>query len=127
MLGPHAGHGGMAVAAPPVRPGDLRRVIVTARRLKIAPPVLLSPPEHPGGAWAITSAAADRPLRADARVDGASGRLIGRIDFDDRHWIDRTVGYGIAAHEGALFGVANQILGTLTAKCRWSSVWLSRG
>ena len=41
--------------------------------------------------------------------------MIGRVDFADRHWIDRLVGYGIAAHEGALFGIANQILGTLTA------------
>ena len=115
MLGPHAGHGGMVMAAPPVRRGELARVIATVRPLRIAPPVLLTPPEHEGRPWAISSDAADRPLRSDAQVDGASGRLLGRVDFADRHWIDRLVGYGIAAHEGALFGIANQILGTLTA------------
>ena len=35
--------------------------------------------------------------------------------FIQKHWIDRATGYGVAAHEGALFGLANQILGTLTA------------
>ncbi|WP_342454632.1 PepSY domain-containing protein [Sphingomonas sp. H160509] len=63
----------------------------------------------------MSSDAADRPLRSDAQVDGATGRLVGRVAFADRHWIDRVIGYGIAAHEGALFGIANQILGTLTA------------
>jgi uncharacterized iron-regulated membrane protein len=29
--------------------------------------------------------------------------------------VDRAVGYGIAIHEGAMFGIANQLLGTLTA------------
>ena len=115
MLGPHAGHSGMVVTAPPIRPGELERVIATIRPLRIAPPVLLSPPEHEGGLWAVASDAADRPLRSDAQIAGATGRLDGRVDFADRHWIDQTIGYGIAAHEGALFGVANQILGTLTA------------
>jgi uncharacterized iron-regulated membrane protein len=115
MLGPHAGHGGMVMAAPPIRPGELARVIATVRPLRIAPPVLLSPPERDGAPWAVASDAADRPLRADAQIDGATGRIVGRIDFADRHWIDRIIGYGIAAHEGALFGVANQLLGTATA------------
>jgi uncharacterized iron-regulated membrane protein len=48
-------------------------------------------------------------------VDGATDRVLERRDFDQRHWVDRAVGYGIAAHEGALFGLANQLLGTVTA------------
>ena len=41
--------------------------------------------------------------------------MVSRIDFAQRHWIDRLVGYGVALHEGAFFGIANQLLGTLTA------------
>lgn len=117
MLGAHAGHGGMGMGmvAPTVRPGELARVIATVRPLQIAPPVLVSPPGKAGEPWAVSSDAADRSLRSDAQVDGATGRLVGRVDFADRHWIDRVVGYGIAAHQGALFGIANQIVGTLTA------------
>lgn len=77
--------------------------------------MLLSPPEHAGAPWTVASDASDRPLRSDAQVDGATGRLVGTVAFADRHWIDRIIGYGIAVHEGALFGLANQILGTLTA------------
>ncbi len=119
MPGPHAGHADMAMDSTkrksPVRSGQLDRVIATVRPLRIAPPVLISPPARDGGAWTIASNAADRPLRSDVQVDGGTGRVLGRVDFADRHWIDRAIGYGIAVHEGALFGLANQLLGTLTA------------
>lgn len=111
----HAGHRGMAMASVPVPPGDLARVIATARPFAIAPPVLIAPPKSVGEPWSVTSDAANRPLRAELKVDGATGRLLGRTGFAQRHWIDRAIGYGIAAHEGALLGIANQIVGTLTA------------
>ena len=114
-LGPHAGHAGMAMPHGPVRAGELARVIATVRPLAVAPPVLISPPAEPGAPWSVASDAADRPLRSDLMVDGASGRLLSRTGFAQQHWIDRTIGYGVAAHEGALFGLANQILGTVTA------------
>ncbi|WP_010161369.1 PepSY-associated TM helix domain-containing protein [Sphingomonas sp. PAMC 26617] len=116
----HAGMAGMAgmmaqrsAAAPPG--GDLTRVVRAAQPLALAPPVLVAPPKTPGAPWKVSSDAADRPLRAEATFDGATGQILHRSDFTERHWIDRLIGYGIAAHEGALFGVANQIAGTLTA------------
>jgi uncharacterized iron-regulated membrane protein len=54
-------------------------------------------------------------LRGQAVVDGATGAVLTRKDFGERHWIDRAVGYGIATHEGQLFGIANQLLITLGA------------
>ncbi len=111
----HGEHGGMAMPAPPTTPGELARVIATVRPLGVAPPVLITPPKYAGAPWKVSSDAADRPLRSDLKIGGATGRLVNRIDFAQRHWIDRTIGYGVAAHEGALFGIANQILGTLTA------------
>lgn len=115
MLGVHAGHAGMEEMSPLASPDELASVIPTSRTLNIAPPVMISPPQKLGAPWRIASDAADRPLRSEAEVDGASGRLVGRTGFADRHPIDRGIGYGIAAHEGALFGLANQILGSLTA------------
>lgn len=111
----HEDHGGMAMPAPPPRAGELARVIAAVRPLAMAPPVTIAPPAAPGAPWSVASAAADRPLRSDVEVDGATGRIAGRVDFAQRHWIDRAVGYGVAAHEGALFGLANQLLGTATA------------
>ena len=80
-----------------------------------APPVLVSPPGKEPHRWTVVSDAADRPLRAQAVVDGAAGVVIARKDFAERHLIDRAVGYGIATHEGQLFGLANQLLITLGA------------
>lgn len=114
MLGDHAEHQGMTMPHRGARPGELDRVIATVSPLALAGPVLLSPPSE-SDAWTVASDAADRPLRSQLTVDGATGAVLTRGDFDQRHWIDRAVGYGIAAHEGALFGLANQLLTTLTA------------
>ncbi|TGX55851.1 PepSY domain-containing protein [Sphingomonas gei] len=114
MLGDHAEHAGMTMAHGAAPGGDLDRVVAAVYPLGIAPPVLLAPPTR-GTEWTVSSDAADRPQRTSITVDGTTGALTSRRDFADRHWLDRAVGYGIAAHEGALFGLANQLLGTLTA------------
>lgn len=121
MTGAHSGPAmvGMTMSLPNVaatpRPGDLARVIATVRPLAVAPPVLIAPPVRAGAPWSITSDAADRPLRSDVKVDGATGAVVQRVDFAQRQWIDRLVGYGIALHEGAYFGIINQVLGTVSA------------
>lgn len=114
MLGGHAGHA-RARHAPTMVPGELGRVLAAVEPQRIAPPVLVAPPGHPGAPWSVTSNAADRPLRSDLKVEGATGRVVERVDFARRHWIDRVIGTGVAAHEGALFGLANQLLGTVAA------------
>lgn len=108
----HAEHRGMAMPAATTRPGDLDRMVAVAGRLPLAAPVLIAP--KPGTAtWTIGSESANRPERTRLTLDGATGRILDRRDFAQRHWIDRAIGYGIAIHEGAFFGLANQILGTL--------------
>jgi uncharacterized iron-regulated membrane protein len=112
---PHEEHRDMAMPHVTLRPGELSRVIATARTLNLAPPILVMVPGAAGAPWSVSSDAADRPLRADAKIDGGTGRILSRTDFAERHWIDRAIGYGVAGHEGALFGIANQLLGTVTA------------
>lgn len=111
----HHAHMSAVDVASVSRSGELERVIATVRPLTLAAPVSIKPPATAGAPWLVASEAANRPLRSNLTVDGATGRLIARSDFSERHWIDKTIGYGIAAHEGQLFGIANQILGTLTA------------
>jgi uncharacterized iron-regulated membrane protein len=48
-------------------------------------------------------------------IDAETGSVIARETFAEKHWIDRVVGTGVAAHEGQLFGWFNQLLGALTA------------
>jgi uncharacterized iron-regulated membrane protein len=115
MLGDHAEHMGMAMGHMAATGPAIDRVVAAAYPLGIAPPVLIAPPARPGDPWTVTSDAANRPLRTRITIDGATGAITSRKDFGERHWVDRVVGYGIAAHEGALFGIANQIIGTLTA------------
>jgi uncharacterized iron-regulated membrane protein len=69
----------------------------------------------PGGAWILRSDAQNRPQRTTLSLDPGSGRVLSRQDFGNRPLIDRIVGYGVAAHEGQLFGIANQLLGLFTA------------
>lgn len=109
----HAEHRGMAMPNPAARAGELNRVVASAARLDLAPPVMVAPPKPGATGWSVASEAANRPLRTTLTVDGAGGSVTSRRDFAQRHWVDRAVGYGIAIHEGAFFGLANQILGTI--------------
>jgi uncharacterized iron-regulated membrane protein len=114
MMGEHAGHGGMTMvdAGAPLAPLDV--IVPRAQALNLAGPVEISPPTGPDGLWAIKSNAANRTLRTNFTIDGATGTLVSREDFDQRPFIDRAIGIGVAAHEGALFGWVNQLLGLLT-------------
>src|SRR3546814_6075487 len=52
---------------------------------------------------------------SDWSSDVCSSDLTSREDFAEGHVVDRIVGYGIAWHEGQLFGWVNQLIGVLTA------------
>lgn len=93
----------------------LDRLIETVRPLDLPPPVLLSPPAKAGAPWTAKSDTQNRPLRVNLTLDGATGAILKREDFKDRHVLDRMVGIGVAAHEGQLFGWPNQVVGALTA------------
>jgi uncharacterized iron-regulated membrane protein len=117
----HAHSGGHEAHAPSP-PAGLDWIVVQAQREALAFPVMVSPPDAPGrfgkpGApvWTVRSDAQDRPLRMTITYDRASGREIGREGFGDGHLVDRIVGYGIAWHEGQLFGWISQLIGVLTA------------
>ncbi len=65
--------------------------------------------------WTIKSDAQNRPLRVTLKMDGQTAEVISRDDFASKHWIDKLVSIGIAAHEGQLFGWPNQLLGLIAA------------
>ena len=115
MADAHVEHGGMAMPHPMTSYVPLDRLIATVRPLGLAAPVLIAPPAGIGQPWTAKSDAADRPLRTDLTLDAATGRVLTRKDFATRRLVDRLVGYGVAIHEGALFGWLNQLLNLLTA------------
>ena len=87
----------------------------TVDALKLAYPVLISPPTRAGEAWSAKSDAANRTLRADLTLDPVSGRVLTRKNFSDRQFVDQWVGTGVALHEGQMFGLPNQILNLVVA------------
>jgi len=113
----HAGHGRhqRPALSGPEAFAPLDTVIATVAPLGLAYPVLVSPPLSAGANWTAKSDTQDRPLRVNLEIDGRTGAIVERSDFTSRTWIDRVVGTGVAAHEGALFGWANQLVSLLTA------------
>lgn len=110
-----------AAAARPVAP-SIDRVLDRAMAERMPHPALLIPPGAKqrfgppnGGDWKLTSETQNRPLVRSVTYDPATGTETGRTGFADKHPIDRAVGYGIAWHEGHLFGRINQAIGVLTA------------
>jgi uncharacterized iron-regulated membrane protein len=114
--GHHGGSGGKRAGKPmPKDLTDVDRIIATVKPMELAPPVLIAPPSRGSSNWTVKSMTPNRPQRVNLVVDGTTGALVSREDFRDRHLLDRIVGTGIAAHEGQLFGLPNQLLGLLTA------------
>ena len=112
----HAGHvqGESNAAASTFDPAALDRVVASAHALALEPPVLVAPPARNAARWTAKSDASNRPRRADAELD-ADGTVVSRKPFSERPLVDRMIGYGVAAHEGQLFGALNQALGVFTA------------
>jgi uncharacterized iron-regulated membrane protein len=100
----------------------LSDIVAKAKAEKGLPyPVLVKPPGGPdrGGptamVWTVKSEAQNRPLNQTITFDMATGKELSRKGIGDKHIIDQAVNYGIAWHEGQLFGWVNQLIGLLTA------------
>lgn len=116
--GRHAERRGGREANSRSKPIDLSavgRIAATVRPLALPPPVVIAPPGRGSTHWTAKSMTQNRPQRVNLVVDPATGSIVSREDFRDRRLIDRIVGFGIAAHEGQLFGWPNQALGLITA------------
>jgi uncharacterized iron-regulated membrane protein len=100
----------------------LADMVAKAKLEKLPHPVFVKPPGAPERfgpptpmAWTIKSEAQNRPLNRSISFDVATGQELSRTGFSDKHVIDRAVNYGIAWHEGQLFGWINQLIAVLTA------------
>lgn len=122
--GEHAAHSGLSAHAahgPGTTPAaSLDKMAASVARLDLPPPVLIAPPAPGGGwrsspVWTVRSETQNRPQRIVMTLDPATGEVTGQETFGDKHPIDQAIGYGIAAHEGQLFGLANQLLGLAAA------------
>jgi uncharacterized iron-regulated membrane protein len=118
----HADHGaeahhdpkaGYQAARPPVIGFD--KIAARVSPMLLAEPVLITPPSSKSPNWIARSESQNRPLRASFEFDPKSFQLVKESRFSDRPLIDRVFGFGVAAHEGQLFGWPNQLLALMTA------------
>ncbi len=114
MRAGHEGHEGHT------SPDQLDTLVARAASESLAYPAIVLAPGAaifgpPSAHWVVTSTTQNRPLGMTITYDAATAEELSREGFADGHPIDRVVGYGLAWHEGALFGAINQVIGVLTA------------
>lgn len=110
----HEGHGAAAVALG-YDAAVLDRLLPVVVAAALAPPVLITAPSAKSPHWLAKSDSANRPQRVTLTFDGETGQVLKREGFDGKPLFDRIISTGIAAHEGQLFGLGNQLLGLFTA------------
>jgi len=121
--GEHAHHTGTTVA-PTSRPGPssadatlFDAVLAAARSAGIdAGKIEIVPASGPGRAWTVTEIDRSWPTQVDAvAVDPGTMDITDRIDFAIFPMAAKLTRWGIDAHMGSLFGLANQLLLAVTA------------
>ena len=83
--------------------------------MELPHPVIVLPPNNANGVWTVRSMTPDRPKRVTRHFDRWSGEPLMTVQFSDYHPVKRLVSYGVAFHEGALFGSANLIVCVIAA------------
>lgn len=124
QAGEHAHHGADATsgstagattadaAADPAAWGErLDAVLATAQGVNVNTGLVeITPPAEPGTAWVVQEIQRSYPTEVDAvAVDGDTLRVTDRTDFADFPLAAKLTRWGIDAHMGSLFGLANQL------------------
>lgn len=120
--GAHAGHGGAGTGtgAGTVTgtPADLDRILGAARAEGLGNPVEIVPPADASSAYVVRQVQRSWPEKQDAvAVDPATGEVTDVLRFADHPVLAKLTRWGIDAHTGVLFGLANQIALMLLALC----------
>ncbi|WJV44313.1 PepSY-associated TM helix domain-containing protein [Streptomyces flavofungini] len=115
--GEHAEHGGASGGAGTSgESGDrkdigLDAVLAAARDRGISGQVEVVPPADASSAYVVKEIERGLPGKLDsAAVDPATGKVVDVLRFDDYPVLAKLTRWGIDAHSGTLFGLANQIL-----------------
>src|SRR6185436_8361965 len=111
----HAAHLRAMAAQPLASPITLDELVQRVNAMHLDPPVRVYLPTERQPFWRVRSETQNRPRVRELEFDTRSGALLRERHFGDKPLVDRVVGVGIAAHEGQLFGAANQALGLTAA------------
>jgi uncharacterized iron-regulated membrane protein len=111
----HAAHRREADAASIASPLAVDDVITRAATYQLDPPVRIYLPSVDQPYWRLRSETQNRPRVRELALHPATGALLHEKGFADQPAFDKAINVGIAAHEGQLFGLPNQLLGLFTA------------
>ena len=111
----HAAHLRAMAAQSLASPITLDELVQRVNAMHLDPPVRVYLPTERQPFWRVRSETQNRPRVRELEFDTRSGALLRERHFGDKPLVDRVVGVGIAAHEGQLFGAANQALGLTAA------------
>ncbi|PVZ03898.1 PepSY-associated TM helix domain-containing protein [Actinomycetospora cinnamomea] len=134
--GEHAGHGGTAGMAVPaeVAPASFDVAARTAADFGLDGLIQITPGDEPGAATTVTQIDRTWPEEHDAiAIDPATGQVTDVVRFADWPLAAKLATYGVDAHMGYLFGVANQVVLAVLAlglACMvvWGyTLWFRRG
>lgn len=113
---PH--HGGGTPTATSTDPTMYDHVLAAARQETIieADKIEIKPPAGAGKAWTVTEIDRSWPTQADAvAVHPATMKVTSKLVFEDFTMAAKLTRWGIDAHTGVLFGLANQLVLALIA------------
>ncbi len=115
--GHHGGHTTSSSTQPDIAPdlSGINSMVATMAGMQLEAPVIIAAPGRRSPAWTGRSDTPNRPRRVTVDLDSKTGAIVSRQNFSDKHWIDRAIGIGVAAHEGQLFGWINIAMGLITA------------
>ena len=111
----HAEHRAEAAAVAIATPVSLDDIIQRVATLGLDAPVRVYLPSETAPYWRVRAETQNRPRVRELELDARSGEILREKNFGQKAAIDRVIGVGIAAHEGQLFGLGNQLLGLFTA------------
>ena len=111
----HTEHQRAAGAAAVATPLTLDQIVARVAPLELEPPVRVYLPDERMPFWRVRAETQNRPLVRELELDANTGAVLNDKGFDGKPMLDRVIGVGIAAHEGQLFGIGNQLLGLATA------------
>lgn len=104
-------HGAGPAEGPGADPALADNVLRVARDQGLDGPVDIVVPADGATAWTVTQNRTLWPVARDSvAVDATTGTVVDRVDFADWSLLAKLTQWGVNAHMGTLFGLANQIL-----------------
>jgi uncharacterized iron-regulated membrane protein len=93
----------------------LDRIVALASEHRVPEPYNIVLPVGPTGVYSVLSDRHQALKRTYLHLDQYSGSVLADVRFKDFGYLAQFSLWGIIAHEGRLFGLANQILGSIAA------------